>query len=113
TDGVCALPCDVDAPVCPSGMVCHADMDQGCGACASPRAIGAACIDNAQCTSDLCLARGDAGVCTVPCEADDECPEGLRCLEEESMRFCLAPPAESGGCGCQSAAPVGSAAWIA
>src|SRR5690606_29509682 len=93
-------------------MVCHADMDDGCGACAAPRPIGATCVDNAQCESDLCLDQGDVGRCTVPCESDEECPGSLRCLEHEALRFCLRPPAPDDGCGCQSAAPSGPAAFF-
>jgi MYXO-CTERM domain-containing protein len=111
TDGVCALPCDPSAPVCAVGLVCHPDLDGGCGACARPRALGEACIDNAQCEGDLCLARDEGGICTAPCETDEDCPASLRCLEEEGLLFCLPPPAPSGGCGCQSAAPTGAAPW--
>jgi uncharacterized protein (TIGR03382 family) len=112
TAGICALPCDLSAPVCVPGYVCHADLDGGCGACAKPRAVGEPCLDNAQCDGELCLEWGGSGVCTVPCETDDDCEEPLACLEEEGMRFCLPPPAASGGCGCQGAAPVGAAPWI-
>jgi MYXO-CTERM domain-containing protein len=112
TAGICALPCDVSAPVCVPGYVCHTDLDGGCGACAKPRTIGEPCLDNAQCTSELCLAWGESGICTMLCETDDDCMEPLACLEEEGVRFCLPRPVNSGGCGCQSATPTGAAPWV-
>lgn len=107
-DGICTTPCDLDAPICPPGLVCHADMDEGCGACAKPRPLGAPCVDNGQCDGELCLDYRRGGICTAVCESHDDCPAALRCLAEGGARFCLPPPKDD-GCGCQSTSPGGAA----
>jgi MYXO-CTERM domain-containing protein len=102
--GVCTIPCDASvAENCPLSYVCHPDVDTGCGACLPPLPVGDPCLTNIQCESELCFSDDPAraGVCTVMCTSEADCPAGLACDVDGGTSLCLPRPS-AGGCGCSA-----------
>jgi len=58
-------------------------------------AVGGACEGNGQCESDLCATLGNESLCTQACMIDDECPDGMECIEEGGACW---PKSDDGGC---------------
>ncbi|MEM9067758.1 MAG: S1 family peptidase [Myxococcota bacterium] len=100
-------PCDVDDE-CGSSL-CFEDEgltycsrecadDEGCGdgfhcrvdrCVRGPRGdVGDRCVANEDCGSGICAAIDDRRWCTAFCEGDDECPEGLSCVDTGSASVC-------------------------
>jgi hypothetical protein len=82
---------------CTTAADCPAPLD-ACvaGACGyaggTPGIAGAGCRADAECRSMLCDL--DAAVCTVPCGANQVCPDGLACEPVRDRDACTTP----GGC---------------
>jgi hypothetical protein len=101
--GACTIPCDAAiADNCPASYVCHPDAMTGCGACLPPLPLGAPCLTNVQCESELCYSDDPMGegLCSTACAADEDCPADLRCTPAGDSSLCLRPP--SSGCGCDA-----------
>ncbi|HEX5058885.1 MAG TPA: S1 family peptidase, partial [Kofleriaceae bacterium] len=90
----CSQPCARDAD-CPAAMECASD---GCRYPEpSPGALGSACDQDPQCTSDTCR----ESVCTISCVLDTSaCPAGYECRGVGNGEYCFA--AADDGCGCAS-----------
>jgi hypothetical protein len=81
-DAVCDVPCASEAD-CPSGQRC----DTADGSCVpfvldctqSPAPAGCACAGDGDCASGDCLPPGLGGVCTAPCDDEQDCSIGLAC----------------------------------
>lgn len=65
--GACRPPCSDDMP-CSDGGVCDGGV---CRIDGGGLANGAACTQDAQCTSGVCLA--GRGICSIPCASEEEC----------------------------------------
>ncbi len=99
---VCTLPCDARRPTfgCEDGLYCAATHVGRSGPCegfcvpvagAHDRSDDAACDQNSDCASFLCVDPGDGmRRCLSPCRGD-----GGECLADEA---CVASPGECGGC---------------
>lgn len=94
---------------CPSGYACT-DAG-GTSVCVPPLdgmippgAVGADCMDNAECDSRLCAVLEDDTFCTEECGSDVDCPAGFECVSAGSISVC-SPIAGGGGGGCGCAAP--------
>lgn len=64
------------------------------------RELGAACTTNTDC-DQLCLAgmSWPGGLCSRVCEADDDCPDGAVCAEDESRGLvCVYACLDDGDC---------------
>ncbi len=83
---------------CPAGRTCD-----GAGACVvapGTAALGAACVTDGACASQLCAQRGDDQVCSEPCwPSGMACSGALSCQHADDERLvCLPPPPDEGGC---------------
>ncbi len=99
----CSTTCKGDGD-CPAAMECASD---GCRYPEpSPGALGSACEQDAECTSNTCR----ESVCTISCLADPAvCPADFECRRNGSMQFCYAK--QDTGCGCSSSSP--ASLWLA
>jgi hypothetical protein len=67
----------------------------------NPGDVGASCMANGDCHSNLCATLGMQRFCTQSCKIGDMCPNGLVCTNFGTDGFLCAPPSGgNGGGGC-------------
>lgn len=95
-DGSCTRRCDR-----PGGLACYGDSTCDInGRCSGANPIGGACEDNAECSSEFCLALVAPTMdvyCTRPCAATSDCPFGYTCLRVSGAKQCVREESLTGG----------------
>ena len=100
-DGMCRAECNVLSPQCAAGEGCVPLNNGSDGACVIPggKLEGAACANDFECATLLCVQVNDGGqVCRTPCAyPGGACPTGLQCTEladMETIGACTEPVVE-------------------
>lgn len=66
----------------------------------APTGLGATCMGNGDCDSDMCAMSGDTGYCSATCTiaAEGACPAGLECLDAGGGAGACWPIEDDTGC---------------
>lgn len=102
--------CAADSDCTMPGFICY---DQACiGGPDAAGGLGAACTNNADCTSGSCASDGTNMYCVIPCDpSNSHCPSGFGCLAANNGGVCWAGIDNGGGC-CDSGNRGGAAGSI-
>lgn len=110
------LPVDADCSLCTKDSECEesevcADDGRCVPAPFTPGGDGSECSINEDCGSGICATSDVGNICTSVCTTDDQCAEGLECVDAGEQSVCWPESSTDGGCsigGTRGNAPMGA-----